>query len=28
LHFAEWVGNGNENAAWLCKISPLVSAAA
>jgi hypothetical protein len=26
LHFAEWIGNGNQNAAWLCKISPLVSA--
>jgi hypothetical protein len=26
LHFAEWVGNGNQNAPWLCRISPLVSA--
>jgi hypothetical protein len=28
LHFAEWIGNGNQNAPWLCRISPLVSAAA
>ena len=28
LHFAEWIGNGNENDPWLCRISPLVSAAA
>ena len=28
LHFAEWVGNGNQNAPWLCRISPLVAAAA
>jgi hypothetical protein len=26
LHFAEWIGNGNQNAPWLCRISPLVSA--
>ena len=25
-HFAEWIGNGNQNAPWLCRISPLVSA--
>jgi hypothetical protein len=24
-HFAEWIGNGNQNAAWLCRISPLVT---
>jgi hypothetical protein len=28
LHFAEWIGNGNQNAPWLCRISPLVSASA
>jgi hypothetical protein len=28
LHFAEWIGNGNQNAPWLCRISPLVAAAA
>ena len=28
LHFAEWIGNGNQNDPWLCRISPLVSAAA
>ena len=27
LHFAEWICNGNQNAAWLCRISPLVAAA-
>ena len=27
LHFAEWIGNGNQNAPWLCRISPLVAAA-
>jgi hypothetical protein len=21
---AEWIGNGNQNAAWLCRIAPLV----
>jgi hypothetical protein len=26
LHFAEWIGNGNQNAPWLCRISPLVAA--
>jgi hypothetical protein len=26
LHFAQWIGNGNQNAPWLCRISPLVSA--
>jgi hypothetical protein len=26
LHFAEWIGNGNQNAPWLCRITPLVSA--
>jgi hypothetical protein len=26
LHFAEWIGNGNQNDAWLCRISPLVAA--
>jgi len=25
-YFAEWIGNGNQNAPWLCKLSPLVSA--
>lgn len=28
LHFAEWIGNGNQNAPWLCRISPLVAASA
>ena len=28
LHFAEWIGNGNQNDPWLCRISPLVAASA
>ena len=25
LYFAEWIGNGNQNAPWLCRLSPLVT---
>jgi hypothetical protein len=25
LYFAEWIGNGNQNDPWLCRLSPLVT---